>query len=164
MPRRPSITVQAQHHWVYEAHLNEEARALAESLNLNLPQGSPGGLESSLLYPLRRLIVTGQDTLGNMQLLFGVTTVPDLHAEAREIVLVDSAAHMNVPSAPIAGSLDDGCPYWAPRPASPEEEDEIRRHSEFSRNYAAMLPWASGALNERPKAGKGDGNTRRRAS
>lgn len=56
MPRTPKETYKAHQHWVYEAHQQQEARALGDKLNLSFPNGSAGGPESNFMYVLPILL------------------------------------------------------------------------------------------------------------
>ncbi|KAG6368943.1 hypothetical protein INS49_003161 [Diaporthe citri] len=143
MPRAPRDTYKAHQHWVYEAHQQKEARALGDKLGLSFPNGSAGGPESDFMYPIRRLVVTGQDTPSNMRLLFGTSSISNMtpYHEARRLVLIDELSGV---SSSAAGNLDQGCPYWSPRPASREETEEIEKLLRFERKYKDILPCALG--------------------
>lgn len=78
-----------------------------------------------------------------MRLLFGTSSVSNMvpYHEARRLVLIDELS--GVSSSP-AGDLDQGCPYWSPRPASREESEEIEKLLRFERKYKEILPCALG--------------------
>ena len=59
----------AWQYWNHEAHTKPEACALATRLGLEIPQGRA----YAMTYPMRRLIVTGEDTPENKAILFGPT-------------------------------------------------------------------------------------------
>ena len=90
-------------------------------------------------YPMRRLVVTGQHNPDNFRILFGIDSVPDTHAEARKMVLMSGSAEHGSPDQMLGGYLDEGCPYWAPRPPNEEEREGIRKQEEFSRRFARMM-------------------------
>ncbi|KAJ0121971.1 hypothetical protein J7T55_002482 [Diaporthe amygdali] len=78
-----------------------------------------------------------------MRLLFGTSSVSNMvpYHEARRLVLIDELS--GVSSSP-AGDLDQGCPYWSPRPASREESEGIEKLLRFERKYKEILPCALG--------------------
>lgn len=78
-----------------------------------------------------------------MRLLFGTSSTTNLtpYHEARRLVLIDELSGV---SSSAAGHLDQGCPYWSPRPASREESQEIEKLLRFERKYKEMLPCALG--------------------
>lgn len=88
---------------------------------------------------MRRLVVTGQDSPDNLRMLFGTDSVPDIHAEVRKMVLMSGAAQHGSPSQRLGSYLDEGCPYWAPRPPNDEEREAIRKQEEFSKVHARIL-------------------------
>lgn len=49
-------------YWNNTAHTKPEAPTLATRLGLHLPEGLAHGIESGLMYPMRRLIISGEDT------------------------------------------------------------------------------------------------------
>lgn len=49
-------------YWNDTAHKKSDTRALAARLGLQLPDGLAPGIESGLMYPMRRLIIAGEDT------------------------------------------------------------------------------------------------------
>ncbi|KAK6860483.1 hypothetical protein PG990_012209 [Apiospora arundinis] len=135
MARSRASVYKAQQYWVYEAHKREEACDLTRQLNLALPNGSPGGNECDIMYPLHRLVITGKDTTPNLRLLFGpAADVTEPHARARQSVLLNARA----------GLIDDEAPYISPRKASRAEQDELNRQQQFSREYRGMLPHCFG--------------------
>ena len=88
---------------------------------------------------MRRLVVTGQHNPDNFRILFGIDSVPDTHAEARKMVLMSGSAEHGSPNQMLGGYLDEGCPYWAPRPPNDEEREAIRKQEEFSKVHARIL-------------------------
>ncbi|KAK7985469.1 hypothetical protein PG988_003091, partial [Apiospora saccharicola] len=111
MARSRASAYKAQQYWVYEAHKREEARDLARQLNLGLPNGSAGGNECDIMYPLHRLVITGKDTTPNLRLLFGPAsdTLTEPHARARQTVLLNARS----------GLIDDEAPYISPPESEP---------------------------------------------
>ncbi|KAK7186162.1 hypothetical protein DPSP01_000769 [Paraphaeosphaeria sporulosa] len=111
------------------AHQSTEAKALAATLNLELPT-SAAALEGTMK-PLRRLVITGKDTATNMQLLFGPQWRDSLlksYDEVRAQVLLNPPR--GSPAYVMAANLDNGAPAWSPRPPSESEQrkvDEVRR-------------------------------------
>ncbi|KAK8122848.1 hypothetical protein PG984_011518 [Apiospora sp. TS-2023a] len=136
MARSRASAYKAQQYWVYEAHKREEACDLARQLNLGLPNGSAGGNECDIMYPLHRLVITGKDTTSNLRLLFGPAsdTLAEPHARARQTVLLNARS----------GLIDDEAPYISPRKASRAEQDELGRQLQFSREYGGLLPHCFG--------------------
>ncbi|KAK7983503.1 hypothetical protein PG989_010905 [Apiospora arundinis] len=102
MARSRASVYKAQQYWVYEAHKREEACDLTRQLNLALPNGSPGGNECDIMYPLHRLVITGKDTTPNLRLLFGpAADVTEPHARARQSVLLNARAGLIDDEAPL---------------------------------------------------------------
>jgi hypothetical protein len=156
-------------YWMYKAHTQTEAVALASRLNLDIPQGMTYGFKGGLgyaifplicsgaanfltltpplhpltstntlwssgSYPIRRLVVTGEDNPTNFAILFGPQWeigMADLWGKTRIEVLLcprsGSPAHM------MAGAYDEGCPVWRPRGPSEEEDEVLRRVAGMSR-------------------------------
>ncbi|KAK8009102.1 hypothetical protein PG991_011653 [Apiospora marii] len=143
MARSRASAYKAQQYWVYEAHKREEACDLARQLNLGLPSGSPGGNECDIMYPLHRLVITGQDTTPNLRLLFGPaadsSSLTEPHARARQTVLLHARS---------GGLADDEAPYIRPRKASRAEQDELGRRLQFGREYRGLLPHCFGGTRD----------------
>ncbi|KAK7961993.1 uncharacterized protein PG986_002818 [Apiospora aurea] len=141
MARSRASAFKAQQYWVYEAHKQEEACDLARQLNLGLPNGSPGGNECDIMYPLHRLVITGKDSLPNLHLLFGPAASDALaepHARARQAVLLNARA----------GLVDDEAPYIRPRKASRAEQDALGRQLQFGQEYRGLLPHCFGGTRD----------------
>ncbi|KAK8075435.1 hypothetical protein PG997_010098 [Apiospora hydei] len=135
MARSRASAFKAQQYWVYEAHKQEEACDLARQLNLGLPNGSPGGNECDIMYPLHRL------TPPNLHLLFGPAASDALaepHARARQTVLLNARS----------GLVDDEAPYIRPRKASRAEQDALGRQLQFGQEYRGLLPHCFGGTRD----------------
>ncbi|RDL39875.1 uncharacterized protein BP5553_04215 [Venustampulla echinocandica] len=105
------------------AHTVPEAKDLAKSVNLTLPTGATEGLEK----PIRRLIITGNDTPKNLQLFLGPgwkSIETSIYKPARINVLLHPPP--GSPSYAIYGGLDAGAPSLSPRQPSPAESEEIK--------------------------------------
>ncbi|MCJ1245313.1 hypothetical protein MMC30_002517 [Trapelia coarctata] len=131
-------------YWRTTAFSSPLARALASQLNLDLFDPSTTrysiyGLDGpcfkgGLMYPVRRLVVTGQDTPENMVILFG----PKWEADVKQIW---KHCRMEVFSPPPVGlkehqrarELDQGAPGWMPRLPSAEEEAELKKLADMTR-------------------------------
>ena len=95
-------------------------------------------------YPIRRLVVTGKDTPGNLSLIFG-------QSPTREIKKTQKDQRMEALLRPPPGSpdhamssnlqLDVDCPPWTPREPSPEEDLEVTK----IRNMQALITSHMGA-------------------
>ncbi|KAF2452151.1 hypothetical protein P171DRAFT_516023 [Karstenula rhodostoma CBS 690.94] len=111
------------------AHKSAEAKALAATLNLELPSSAAD--HEGTVRPLRRLVITGKDTAANMQLLFGPQWRDNLsktYDEVRAQVLLEPPP--GSPAYVMAADLDNGAPAWSPRPPSESEQrkvDEVRK-------------------------------------
>jgi hypothetical protein len=88
---------------------------------------------------MRRLVVTGKDTPDNFRMLFGEGNMSDVHAEARKSVLMSFDAQNGSPNEMLNSYLDQGCPFWAPRPADAKEKKEIQKQLEFSKRMNEMM-------------------------
>lgn len=112
-----------------QAHSKPEAQTLASRLNLDLPRGTVYGLIDGMMYPMRRLIIAGEDTPANMAILFGPTWKADtaeIHRQTRLEVLL--AAPPGSPSHTLGSALDqDYTGPRRPREASEDERETIAR-------------------------------------
>ena len=75
----------AFHYWTQTAHTKAEAQALAATIGREIPQGT-NEFYSGLMYRLRRLFVSGQDTPANMAPLLGPSWQEgaDIHKQLEE--------------------------------------------------------------------------------
>ena len=118
----PSFT-----YWTQKTHTDPSARALASRLNLDLPQGKSNGFKCGLMYPMRRLILTGEDNSENKRLLFGPTwegNTKAIHHICRIDILLESTLVANSKS----NGYDEGCPVRIDILATPEEENYLSGH------------------------------------
>jgi hypothetical protein len=125
----------AMKYWVETAPTKPEAQALATRLGLEFPDGFTG-FKAGMMYPMRRLIVSGEDTPANMLLLFGPTWEADTtrtHEDARRTVLLSPPP--GSPSHTMAGFMDQGLVSWRPRPANAEEEVFIQSVMRVQKQY-----------------------------
>ena len=91
----------AEIYWNHDAHTDAEACVLAERLGLHIPSGTlheKDAYRSLLCYPLRRLIISGEDTPANKALLLGPTWEADT-ADLHQIY------RLEVLRCPLPGSL-----------------------------------------------------------
>ncbi|KAK6065110.1 hypothetical protein SCUP515_11417 [Seiridium cupressi] len=98
-----------------------KAQALAKEIGLNLPY-------DSLQMTVRRLVVTGKDTPENFALLFGHGNKGVVESTAKECrleVLLRPPPGSPMYAMTTSLKLDENCPSWTPRPASPEEAKEV---------------------------------------
>lgn len=120
-----------QDYWVHVARHVDAARLLMGRMSLDFPSlhvpavgldPIPFSERCSIYYPLRRLIITGEDTDQNFRLLFGRRwqQVLQVHADLRYYILERSP-----PS--LLGSWDLGC-QWSPRPLNDLELEECRMY------------------------------------
>ncbi|MCJ1465210.1 hypothetical protein MMC07_003826 [Pseudocyphellaria aurata] len=118
-------------YWNNVAPTKPEAQALAARLGLEFPT-SYFGFKAGLLYPVRRLIVTGEDTPANLEILLG----PLWENEDRSLI---KKTRIDVLLCPPPGSpsydatiyLDEGSPHWNPRAANADEQAEIAKVREM---------------------------------
>lgn len=125
------------HYWVHTVHTNPAAQQLASRLQLDLPHGNMKGFKSGLKYPMRRLVISGEDNPANYALLFGPNweqgeTIKEIHqAERIEMLLAPPSA---APAGIMAGFMDEGYTGpWRPRPPTKEEEEKIGQVHHMSR-------------------------------
>jgi hypothetical protein len=126
-------------YWVHTTATNPSAISLARRLRLDLPKGDLYGFKAGMMYPMRRLVTTGEDTPENMATLFGPTWEKDvkkLHGDCRIEVLL--CPPPGSPSHAVATHLDQGSPMWTPRPPSEEEEKKIKQVREMSKMFEGM--------------------------
>lgn len=86
------------------------------------------GYKSGLKYPMRRLVISGEDKPANFAILFGPNSeqgelVKQCHEEERiTMLLIPPSAS---PAGIVAASMDEGYTGpWRPRPPAEEEEEE----------------------------------------
>jgi len=83
--------------------------------------------------------MTGKDTSENFRLLFGVDDIPDIHAETRTAVLAMESVAEGSPAHRLNGFLDQGCPAFAPRPAS-DAEKTMAKQLEVGAMFQSFMP------------------------
>ncbi|KAL8688050.1 MAG: hypothetical protein Q9218_005939 [Villophora microphyllina] len=124
-------------YWNEKAYKDPAATALADRLGLDIPHDTMCGFKSGLMYPMRRLVIAGEDTPENMKALFGPKWKDDtasIHQECRHMVLA-SPAPAGSPMQAMGGYLDEGCKGWDPRPATEEEKDFLSKAAEIQRQF-----------------------------
>jgi hypothetical protein len=125
-------------YWLNTVHTKPEARELAARLQLHMPRGEMHGFKAGLVYPMRRLIISGEDTPANMATLFGPTWanetngVKKIHHDTRIEVLL--CPPPTSPSHTVATSMDqDYTGPWRPRGPSQEEQETLAKVREIGR-------------------------------
>ncbi|KAL9609486.1 MAG: hypothetical protein Q9167_005751 [Letrouitia subvulpina] len=108
------------YYWNNTASMKPEAQALATRLGLDIPVNTIYGYKSGLIYPIRRLIITAEDTPENYALLLG----PLWNAKAMDI---------------IKKTRIEGSPRRAPREPTKEEEVELRKIGEMQEILAKQM-------------------------
>lgn len=131
-----SPRVEAFEYWTHIAYKKPEARALATRLGLDVPQGTMQGYKCGLIYPMRRLVISGEDSSANMAILFGSSweSVDEMHKECRKQVLM-APPLQGSPMGKMSGFWDEGSVRWTPRPASEEEEAALAEQRHFNRIF-----------------------------
>lgn len=64
-------------YWLNTVHTKPKARELAARLQLHMPRGEMRGFKAGLMYPMRRLIISGED----MATLFSPTWANETNGE-----------------------------------------------------------------------------------
>ena len=64
-------------YWTEEAYKNPRAKSLAKRHAIRIPRNTDQGFRSNPLYPMRRLVLKGEDTPQNLALFFGPTWCQD---------------------------------------------------------------------------------------
>lgn len=67
----------AEHYWNYSAHLTQSAWKLTSKIGIQFPCQHPSVYVRSIIYPMRRLVMTGEETAENLAILFGPTWQTD---------------------------------------------------------------------------------------
>lgn len=91
-------------------------------------------------YPVRRLIITGEDNPTNFPILLGPlweSKAIGIIKETRKEVLL--CPPPGSPGHKLAEHLDVGSPRWAPRAPSAEEETELEKVREIKQRVAGQL-------------------------
>ena len=95
---------------------------------------------SSSRYPIRRLIITGEDNPTNFNTLLG----PKWEVEANDIIKQTRIEALLCPppgsaSHAVSEHLDIGCPRWTPRGPNAEEEVELEKVKAMQQRAADYL-------------------------
>ncbi|KAK8039797.1 hypothetical protein PG993_008208 [Apiospora rasikravindrae] len=146
----------ALHYYITIAGQDPPAQALMKQLGLPARGGIPAHKRKyRFRLPLRRLVVTGQDTPENLTLFFGkgkeAEDVIDCQHSYRLEVLFGSTPGSMRHEIIMQCELDLLCPHWSPRPASATEDWEVQEirafHHEFRNNKRLFYP--GGTLDNR---------------
>ncbi|KAK2762747.1 hypothetical protein FQN54_000921 [Arachnomyces sp. PD_36] len=108
------------------AHGVQKAQDLARALNLTLPSGE--NITEGIAKPIRRLVITGEDTPENLETLLGPkwrTAQASTHEEIRLHVLLDPPRGSSCYA--LYSGFDKDAPSVSPRPASDEEKQKLQR-------------------------------------
>ncbi|KAL8974955.1 MAG: hypothetical protein Q9197_000796 [Variospora fuerteventurae] len=135
------------YYWNRIAPIKPGAQALAAELGLDTPAAgdSTTGLKSGILYPIRRLIITGTDTPANYTTLLG----PLWNIKAADAI---KQTRIGVLLCPPPGSpahtasmhMDAGAPCYAPRGPSAEEEAELNEVRNMQQRLSEQMGGRSG--------------------
>lgn len=128
------------YYWNYVAITKPEAQTLASRLGLDFPAGLQDAPKSGLIYPIRRLITTGEDTPTNYTTLLGPlwsTKTRSIIKETRIQVLL--CPPPGSPDHKLSEHLDAGSPRWTPRASNAEEEAEIGKVTEMKERVAGHM-------------------------
>lgn len=121
----------AEHYWNYSAQLKQSAWILTGKIDTKFPVQVSSVFVRTVMHPLYRLVVTGQDTPDNMALLLGPTWEEDTarpHLICRLLVLMPPEPG-SVPFR-VANILDERgrcTEIWKPRMANEAEAALLRR-------------------------------------
>ncbi|CAL8576096.1 hypothetical protein XPA_001987 [Xanthoria parietina] len=135
------------YYWNNAAHTKPEAQQLAAELALEIPAGGQltTGLKSGLMYPIRRLIITGKDTPANYTALLGplweskaADTIQRVRIEVLLCPPPGSPAHK------ASESLDAGAPRWAPRGPNAEEAATLSKTRDLQQRLNMQMGERSG--------------------
>ncbi|KAF7504777.1 hypothetical protein GJ744_001710 [Endocarpon pusillum] len=124
-------------YWLHSVHKNAEAQQLASRLQLEFPHGEMRGCKSGMMYPMRRLVIAGEDNPANFALLFGPNwerneQIREIQERARITLLL--APPTASPAGMSAACLDEGYTGpWRPRPPTREEEAKIQQVRDVAR-------------------------------
>ncbi|KAL8784136.1 MAG: hypothetical protein Q9195_009160 [Heterodermia aff. obscurata] len=132
-------TKKPHHYWNHVARTKPEAQALATRLGLDFPIALEG-FQSGLIYPIRRLIVTGEDNAPNFATLLGPlwqSVEEEIIKKTRIEVLL--CPPPGSPSHAVSGHFDAGSPRWNPRAPNAEEEAEIKEVKDMKSKLAEQL-------------------------
>lgn len=119
-------------YFVSKASKLYEVRRIAKEIHLSLPNKSTTGNKANVKYPLRRLVLTGNDTEDNLELFFGEKWndaekgISDLWRQARRSVLRSLMEKDEGKEKWFDGELPG--PRWNVRPASEREKRAVKEH------------------------------------
>lgn len=128
------------HYWNNIASSKTEAQSLATSLGLEFPSSEFDGFKSGLVYPIRRLIITGEDNPTNFAALLG----PLWEVKTREIIEETRIAVLlcpppGSPDHKASAFMDVGSPHWTPRSPSAEEEEKLGKVKDMKQRVASQM-------------------------
>ncbi|KAI4280629.1 MAG: hypothetical protein L6R38_004310 [Xanthoria sp. 2 TBL-2021] len=135
------------YYWNNTAHTKPEAQELAAELALEIPAGAQmtTGFKSGIVYPIRRLIVTGTDTPTNYTTLLGplweskaAKIIEQIRIEVLLCPPPGSPAHV------VSEQLDAGAPRWTPRGPNTEEEAELSEARDMQQRLNTQMAERSG--------------------
>ncbi|KAI4178876.1 MAG: hypothetical protein L6R41_008168 [Letrouitia leprolyta] len=131
-------------YWIQSAHQSPAAVDLAQRLGLDLPTPETQGFKCGLMYPMRRLVITGEDTPENRAIFFGPdweAETKDLHQDCRVEVLLaqGNPPPEGSPAHAMSAFMDEGCPGWKPRPAEEDEKAVLAEFPDFQKRMAEAL-------------------------
>lgn len=127
------------YYWNHVASTQPEAQALAVRLGLEFPE-SYVGFKSGLVYPIRRLIITGEDTPANLALLLGpLWEIKEGAIVKKTRIEVLLCPPPGSPSHAASQSLDVGSPRWTPRAPNADEQVELAKVRDMQENIARQM-------------------------
>ncbi|KAL8656038.1 MAG: hypothetical protein Q9210_000526 [Variospora velana] len=136
------------HYWNRIAPTKPGAQALAAELGLNTPAAghSMTGFKSGILYPIRRLLITGTDTPANYTTLLGpLWNIKAADAIKQTRVEVLLCPPPGSPAYTASMHMDAGAPRYAPRGPSTEEEAELNEVRNMQQRLSEQMGGRSGS-------------------
>ncbi|KAI4150658.1 MAG: hypothetical protein LQ341_001059, partial [Variospora aurantia] len=135
------------YYWNRIAPTKPGAQALAAELGLDTPAAghSRTGFKSGILYPIRRLIITGADTPANYTTLLGplwnIKAADTIKQTRIEVLLCPPPGS---PAHTASMHMDADAPRYAPRGPSAEEEAELNEVRNMQQRLSEQMGVRSG--------------------
>jgi hypothetical protein len=105
------------------------ARSLASRLHIDIPNPDTIGIKTTLMYPVRRLVIAGQDTPSNLRLLLGPTWEEDAkHIWESSRLQALCGSSVEAPEFIAKLKVDDNRVPLAPRPPSAQEREKMKEY------------------------------------
>ncbi|KAI0381176.1 hypothetical protein F5Y04DRAFT_289074 [Hypomontagnella monticulosa] len=121
------------------AAYDPQADILARNIGLTLPSRETE--LRGINFPMRRLVVAGEDTPENLSLFFGQSnSIQGLHKDVRLEILLQPPPGSTMYALAVTRKLDEGCPPWkVPRGPSAAELLEVLEITDLQKEICSWM-------------------------